>query len=207
MFITLEGIEGSGKSTLLTGLMQRLRDAGADPLATYEPGGSPVGNAIREVLLDRSFGDEEMTPMAEALLMNASRAELVTRVIRPALSTGRVVICDRYADSTIAYQGYGRGLDLPMLRLLCLAATGGLEPDVTLLLDVPAETSLARIGERGNPNRLDRTGERFAERVRQGYLEMARSGKRWYVLDGTTTAADLLERAWSVVRPRIEAPA
>lgn len=207
MFITLEGIEGSGKSTLLAGLVERLRAAGSDPVATYEPGGTPVGDAVREILLDRTFAGEEMTPLTEALLMNASRAELVARVIRPALDAGRVVICDRYSDSTLAYQGYGRGLDLPMLRLLCLAATAGLEPQLTLLLDVSPEVSLARIGERGNLNRIDRAGERFAQRARQGFLEMAKSDGRWHVLDGTLPPGDLLESAWSLVRERIEAPA
>jgi dTMP kinase len=207
MFLTVEGIEGSGKSTLLSGLARRLQSGGVDPVVTYEPGGTAVGDAVREILLDRCFGKSEIAPMTEALLMNASRAELVERVIRPALANGRVVLCDRYTDSTIAYQGYGRGLDLPTLRLLCLAATGGLDPDVTILLDVPVELSQARIGERGNLNRIDRAGEGFSRRARQGYLEMAKSGTRWHVLDGTLPAEELLERGWSVLRNLIHAPA
>jgi dTMP kinase len=207
MFVTFEGIEGSGKSTLLPQLEQRLRDSGSDPVVTYEPGGTPVGDAVREILLDRYFGNTEMAPMTEALLMNASRAELVATVIRPALSAGRVVLCDRYTDSTIAYQGYGRGLDLPTLRLLCLAATAGLEPDMTMLLDIPVEVSRARIGERGNLNRIDRAGEQFSERARRGYLEMARSSSRWRVLDATLPAAELLERAWEILRSRVRTPA
>lgn len=207
MFVTLEGIEGSGKSTLLTGLAQRLRESGADPVVTREPGGTPVGAAVREILLERSFGTTEMEPMTEAFLMNASRAELVSRVIRPALAEGRVVLCDRYSDSTIAYQGYGRGLDLPTLRLLCLTATGGLDPDVTLLLDISAEVSQRRIGERGNLNRIDRAGEQFSQRARQGYLEMAKTGGRWHVLDATLPTGDLLERAWTIVHERIQTPA
>jgi dTMP kinase len=207
MFVTFEGIEGSGKSTLLPQLERRFRESGSDPVVTYEPGGTPVGDAVREILLDRYFGTNEMAPMTEALLMNASRAELVAMVIRPALSAGRVVLCDRYTDSTIAYQGYGRGLDLPTLRLLCLAATAGLEPDVTMLLDIPVEISRARIGERGNPNRIDRAGEQFSERARQGYLEMARSSSRWHVLDGTLPSAELLESAWEILRGRVRTPA
>jgi dTMP kinase len=207
VFVTLEGIEGSGKSTLLRPLAQRLRECGADPVVTYEPGGTPVGEAVREILLDRYFGKTDMAPMTEALLMNASRAELLARVIRPALAEGRIVLCDRYTDSTLAYQGFGRGLDLPTLRLLCLAATGGLDPDVTLLLDIPAELSQARIGERGNLNRIDRAGASFSQRARQGYLEMAKGGGRWHVLDATLPAADLLERAWTIVHERMQAPA
>lgn len=207
MFVTFEGIEGSGKSTLLSGLAQRLRACGLDPLVTYEPGGTPVGDAVREVLLDRQFGKAEMAPMTEALLMNASRAELVTRDIRPALAGGRIVLCDRYTDSTIAYQGYGRGLDLPTLRLLCLAATGGLDPDVTILVDIPVEVSQARIGERGNLNRIDRAGEEFSRRARHGYLEMAKSGIRWHVLDGMLPPDQLLDRAWDIVHGLVQTPA
>lgn len=207
MFVTLEGIEGSGKSTLAALLAQRLEGNGARTVVTYEPGGTPAGDAVREILLDRSFGQSEMAPLTEAFLMNASRAELVARVIRPALADGQVVLCDRYFDSTLAYQGYGRGLDLPTLRLLCLAATGGLDPDVTLLLDVPVDVSQARIGERGNLNRIDRAGEEFARRARDGYLEMARRGGRWHVLDGTLAPGDLLERAWDVLQPRLAARA
>jgi dTMP kinase len=207
MFVTLEGIEGSGKSTLLPQLAQRLKETGVDPIVTYEPGGTPVGEAVREILLDRYFGNTEMTPMTEALLMNASRAELVARIIRPALGAGRVVLCDRYTDSTLAYQGYGRGLDLRTLRLMCLAATDGLEPDLTLLLDIPADVSHERIGERGNLNRIDRAGAEFSRRARHGYLEMAKSGGRWHVLNGTLPTADLLDRAWCIVRERIAAPA
>ncbi|MGH7738410.1 MAG: dTMP kinase [Candidatus Tyrphobacter sp.] len=205
MFASFEGIEGSGKSTLVTGLADRLRASGTDAVVTYEPGGTPLGNAVREVLLDRYFGSAEMTPMAEAFLMNASRAELVARVIRPALHEGRVVLCDRYTDSTLAYQGYGRGLDLPTLRLLCLASTGGLEPDLTFLLDVPVDLSHTRMGERGNLNRLDRAGEGFLQRAREGYLALAKASGRWSVLDATLPANELLERAWTIVRERVAA--
>jgi dTMP kinase len=204
VFVTLEGIEGSGKSTLLDGLADRLRKTGAEPLVTREPGGTPIGDAVRHLLLSGEF---EMAPMTESLLMNASRAELVARCIRPALEAGRIVLCDRYTDSSLAYQGYGRGLDLPMVRLLCLAATGGLEPDVTLLLDIPVERSSARLEVREDLNRLDRVGPEFYERARRGYLEMAKAGGRWHVLDAALPPADLLDRAWSIVRERIEAPA
>jgi dTMP kinase len=203
MFITFEGIEGSGKSTLLEALAQRLRENGSDVLVTKEPGGTPAGDAIRALLLG---SDLDMTPLTEALLMNASRSQLVARSIRPALAEERVVLCDRYADSSIAYQGYGRGLDIPMLRLLCLAATGGLEPQLTLLLDLPYEASRARLAGRA-ADRFEREDEAFFDRVRHGYLEMAKSAERWHVLDATQSPEALLDEAWQIVRERVEAPA
>jgi dTMP kinase len=203
MFITFEGIEGSGKSTLLEALAQRLRENGSAVLVTKEPGGTPAGDAIRTLLLG---SDLDMTPLTEALLMNASRSQLVARSIRPALADERVVLCDRYADSSIAYQGYGRGLDIPMLRLLCLAATGGLEPQLTLLLDLPYEASRARLAGRA-ADRFEREDEAFFDRVRHGYLEMAKSAERWHVLDATQSPEALLDEAWQIVRERVEAPA
>ncbi len=203
MLITLEGIEGSGKSTLLSGLVQRVEAGGARPLVTYEPGGTPAGDAVRELLLG---SDLEIAPLTEALLMNAARAQLVTSQIRPALAAGRVVLCDRYFDSTLAYQGYGRGLDIPTLRFLCLAATSGLDPDLTLLLDLPVERARARLRERA-PDRIEREDAAFFERARRGYLEMAKAGGRWHVLDATRSAGDLLDDAWTILRARVEAPA
>ncbi len=200
MFVTLEGIEGSGKSTLLQGLAARLESIGLAPLVTREPGGTRTGDAVRELLLG---SDHEMTPLVEAFLMNASRAQLVAQRIQPALAAGRVVLSDRYADSSIAYQGYGRGLDIPMLRLLCLAATTGLEPNVTLLLDLSFEDSRARRADRSAADRFEREDAEFFERVRHGYLEMAKSGRRWHVLDATQAPDALLESAWEIVRPRV----
>ncbi len=198
MFVTLEGIEGSGKSTLLSGLAQRFEASGSTPLATYEPGGTPIGDAVRELLLGSDF---DIAPLTEALLMNAARAQLVTQRIRPALAAGRVVLCDRYADSTIAYQGHGRGLDIPTLRLLCLAATGGLEPDVTLFLDLAPEAATARLSERSGADRFERESDAFFERVRNGYLQMARGGGRWHTLDATLVPSALLDAAWKILAP------
>ena len=197
MFVTFEGIEGSGKSTLLAGLAHRLEESGAKTLSTKEPGGTPAGDAVRDILLG---SDLEMTPLTEALLMNGSRAQLCAQVIRPALADGAIVLCDRYFDSTIAYQGYGRGLDIPMLRLLCLAATSGLEPHRTLLLDLSFETSMERLADRVRRDRFERAGKTFFERVRHGYLEMAKSAPRWHVLDATLEPATLLDAAWEIVR-------
>jgi dTMP kinase len=141
LFVTFEGGEGSGKSTQVTRLAERLRAGGLEPLVTREPGGTPLAEGIRHLLLDRSHTPSALT---EALLMVASRAELVGRVLRPALESGRVVLCDRYGDSTIAYQGAGRGLDREMLAGWNRAATGGLTPDLTILFDVDPGVGLSR---------------------------------------------------------------
>ncbi len=197
MFITLEGIEGSGKSTLLEELTLRLRGAGHDVLTTREPGGTPVGDAIREVVLHKR--DLDVSPLAEALLMNASRAALVERVIGPALADGRIVLCDRYDDSSMAYQGYGRGLDLRMLRAICDAATGGLQPDLTLLLDIAPEASRERVSARGTENRLDGETLEFYRRARKGFLTMAATQKRWRVFDALQSPQKLADTVAATV--------
>src|SRR5579862_5788330 len=173
MFVTVEGVEGSGKSTLLSGLAGRLRSDGRELVATREPGGTPIGDAIREIFLNRSIS---VAPLTEALLINAARAQHVVDVIAPALASGADVLCDRFVDSTLAYQGYGRGLDLDALRRLCDDATGGLVPDVTFVLDVPLAVSRARTLARERlADRLESEDDAFHERVRQGFLELARS--------------------------------
>jgi dTMP kinase len=193
MFVTVEGIEGSGKSTLLTGLAGRLRPGGRGLLVTREPGGTPVGDAIRRIFLDRSV---EIAPLTEALLVNAARAQHVADAVRPALTAGDDVLCDRYTDSTLAYQGYGRGLDLALLRQLCDVATGGLEPDLTLLIDVPVEVSRERLRARGaTADRLETADDGFHRRVREGFLKLAQSSSRHRVLDGTASATELLDLA------------
>jgi len=145
MFISFEGIEGSGKSTLLCGVASRLLAAGRDCVTTREPGGTAPGDAVRRLFLD---SDLDVNPLAEVLLINASRAQLLADVIRPALAQGRIVLCDRYIDSTLAYQGYGRELDLAAVRGICDLATGGLYPDATFLVDVSVETSRRRVDDR-----------------------------------------------------------
>jgi dTMP kinase len=192
MFLTLEGIEGSGKSTLLSGLSDRLRSRGREIFVTREPGGTPVGDAVRALFLDRGVS---IAPLTEALLVNAARAQHVVERIVPELALGRMVLCDRFVDSTIAYQGYGRGVDPTVLRALCDAATGGLVPDLTFVLDVPVETSRRRTGARGTAaDRLEAEDDGFHERVRAGFLELAR-GPRYRVLDGELAPQELLERA------------
>lgn len=192
MFVVVEGIEGSGKSTLVAGLGARLQADGKRVAITREPGGTRLGDAVRNVFLDRRLSVE---PLAEAFLVNAARAQHVEEVIRPALSSDAIVLCDRFTDSTLAYQGYGRGMDLDLLRALCDFAAGGVAPDAVLLVDLPVAAARARLRERsGAPDRIEIEDDAFHERVRQGFLELAR-GPRHRVLDGALPPDRLVEDA------------
>ncbi len=184
-FITFEGPDGSGKTTQLQLLTPWLQVRGYRVLTTREPGGTPIGETIRDLLHDCAH--TEMTATAEILLYSASRAQLVREVIQPALQAGHVVLCDRYYDSTYAYQGYGRGLSLDMLRVITEFAVGHVRPDVTFYFDVPPDVGLARRQRGGGEmNRLDREALIFHERVRDGYLAMAKAEPdRWVVVDAT----------------------
>lgn len=196
MFIVIEGIEGSGKTTLMRGLVERLEMAGRDVLVTREPGGTAMGNAVRGIFLDRTLTIE---PLAEAFLVSAARAQHVDEAIRPALAAGRLVLCDRFTDSTLAYQGYGRGLDLAALQQLCDTAAGGLQPDITLLLDLPVDVAHTRMNERSySLDRIESQDAAFHERVRQGYLTLARSANH-RVLDATLPPDQLLDAAWNSI--------
>ena len=183
MFITFEGVDGSGKTTQVRRLQAYLQSTGRSVLCTREPGGTFIGDQVRHVLHD--VANTAMTPVAEILLYSASRAQLVGELIRPALAQGTLVLCDRFYDSTFAYQGYGRGLDLDMLRAITRFATGGLTPDLTLLFDLDSERGLSRRAEGGEEmNRMDRQTHEFYERVREGYHQLAeREPGRWVVID------------------------
>lgn len=192
MFVVAEGIEGSGKSTLLAGLAARLRAEGQDVVETREPGGTPVGDAVREIFLNRAIAISALT---ESLLVNAARAQHVSAVIRPALASGKIVLSDRFTDSTIAYQGNGRGADGDLLRALSEIATGGLEPDLVLLLDLPLTVARSRLSERARArDRIETEDDTFHERVRRGFLDLARS-PRHRVLDATLPPERLVESA------------
>jgi len=198
VLITFEGIEGSGKSTLIASLASDLRNRKIDIHVTREPGGTPLGDRVRALfLLDP---DVTIDPLAEALLINSSRAQLVGDVIVPALRAGTVVLCDRFFDATIAYQGFGRGLDIEMLLELSLTATRRIAPDLTFLLDIPAELSRERLRARGvAADRLEREPLKFHDRVRRGYLQLAERFGRIVVLDGTRAPGDLAAEAMAVI--------
>jgi dTMP kinase len=186
MFITLEGPEGSGKTSQIPHLVEFLREKGYSVFPTREPGGTSIGEQIREVL--HSLKNTEMHPRTETLLYQAARAQFIEQVVRPRLALGEIVISDRYADSTIAYQGYGHQQDLDQVRTLVRYATGGLMPDLTVLLDVDVEIGLERSAQRhakgGEWNRLDAYQLEFHQRVRAGYLEMVKQEPtRWVVVD------------------------
>ncbi len=186
LFVVFEGPEGSGKTTQIRLLREALLAAGRDVLCTREPGGTPIGEQIREIL--HAVDNADMLPITEALLYSAARAQHVGEVIRPALDRGGFVVSDRYAYSTLAYQGDGHGLDRAMLQQMTFWATGGLEPDLIVYLDLDVTEGLRRkqeaLGEGGEWNRMDQLDVTFHRSVRQGYLRMAQaSPTRWLVLD------------------------
>jgi dTMP kinase len=198
MFITLEGPEGSGKTSQLPKLADYLRQSGFDVLATREPGGTSISEQIRTIL--HNLENKEMNPRTEILLFQASRAQLVEQVVRPHLAKGGIVICDRYADSTLAYQGYGHQIDIESLKVLVNFATGGLKPDLTLFLDVDVETGLRRKELKGEWNRLDAYNLEFHQRVHQGYLRLVRAEpERWVVIDASQSPTQVQNEMRKVV--------
>lgn len=197
MFITLEGGEGVGKTTQQALLAERLQREGYACVSTREPGGTALGRALRELLL---HGDP-LTPLAELLLYAADRAEHVNKVIAPALAVGQVVICDRFTDSTLAYQGYGRGLNLEQIRQLNHLATGGLQPQLTLWLDLAPEVGLARsrLGDKLEQEHLE-----FHRRVYRGFQALAAAEPQRIVrIDAGGSPLEVAARIWSVVKPRL----
>jgi len=198
LFITFEGPEGSGKTTQIHPLADYLRTEGWDVLTLREPGGTPISEQVRAILMN--LANTAMHPRTEILLFLAARAQLVEEVIRPALAQGKIVLCDRYADSTLAYQGYGHGTDLDTLRRLLHFATGGLQPDLTFLLDVDPLIGLHRKRKEGEWNRLDACGEQFHQRVRDGYRQLAQAEpQRWIIVD----AAQPPDAVQSVLRQHV----
>ena len=205
--ISFEGGDGAGKTTQAALLVERLGFAGKDAVLVREPGGTPLGERLRPLIK----GEAPASPMAELLMFEAARAELVQEVIRPALDAGTIVVTDRFYDSTTAYQGFGRGMDMEIIENLNRIATGGLEPHITLLLDIEPADALARVGsqlgaqpgKRIDPSDQQRFEEQpleFHERVAEGYRTLAREEpSRWFVIDASRPVDQIAERVWSVV--------
>jgi dTMP kinase len=205
-FVTFEGPEGSGKTTQIARLAAALDEAGLAVVCTREPGGTTAGERIRSVLLDLDGGP--LQAQTELMLFCAARRELLAGVVRPALEAGRIVLCDRYADATRAYQGYGRGLDAGEIEAVNRVATGGLEADLCLLFDLPVEVGLARRQREGEAwNRFDAASLDFHRRVRLGYLALAAAQpERFVIIDADQRADQVFEAAWSALSARLLPP-
>jgi len=204
MFVTFEGLDCSGKSTQAKLLVEKLETSLRCRVHLIrEPGGTRISERIREILLDREH--LEFSDVTELLLFSASRSQLVSEIIAPALRRKETVVCDRYCDSTTAYQGYGRGLDLQSLHDINRLATSGVMPDLTILLDIPVEEVARRKAGLGGPNdRMENAGRRFFERVRNGYLDLAKKDhKRFSVIDGTEPLKTVARSIWLVVEARL----
>jgi len=197
LFITFEGGEGGGKSVQAKALLRKLSDLAVPALLTHEPGGTPFGEKLGRWL--KWAQDTEISPLTELMLFNACRAQLVAEVIKPNLKSGKVVICDRYADSTTVYQGYGRGLELAMVKATNKAATQGLKPDLTVLLDIAVEKGFARKLAR-KQDRFEQEASIFHHRVREGYLKLAAAEpKRWLVIDASRSRQEVADVIWQWV--------
>lgn len=213
-FITFEGIEGCGKTTQCSRLAKLLRAEGHQVIETREPGGTPFAERIRRLFLTAPADPstrESITPQCEATLILACRSQHVTHVITPALQQGAIVLCDRFSDSTLAYQGYGRGLEVKALQVYNHLATGGLEPDLTLLFDLPVNQGLSRRHQARHQNRLDREAQVFHERVRKGFLALAgRHSRRMTIIDGRQTpeaiAAQVAIQVKKALKKKTEGP-
>jgi len=207
LFITFEGIEGCGKTTQIKLLAKRLKENGIQYVSTLEPGGTRIGQEIRRLLLDSR--NSHLSPMAELILYVADRAQHVEEVIRPALLEGKWVICDRFFDATVAYQGAGRGLDMDLIRTLNDKVTGGIRPDITLLLDCAPEIGIERALKRNNSStqlgqdRFERENMEFHKRVRDAYLEISRGENRFSIIDAALPEAVVEREIFKVIQPFI----
>lgn len=202
LFITFEGIEGCGKSTQSEMLAERIESTGRNVVRTREPGGTHLAERVRSIVLDPAIG--ALNPMAELLLFEAARAQHVAECIRPALTQGAVVVCDRYIDSTTAYQGGGRGMDIDLIERMHETATGGLLPALTFWLDVPLDVGLERAASRKTTDRMEQESRDFHERVWRVFAELAdRYSERFLRLDGEADVASIAESIWQQVEPRL----
>ena len=203
IFITFEGIDGCGKSTQCEMLKNHLEANGKDFLFVREPGGTVIGERIREILLDKK--NSQMTARTELLLFEAARAQITDEVIKPALEEGKIVLCDRFFDSSSAYQGMARGMGMDFVGSLNMAATGGLKPDITFFFDITAEEALARRGKRGEASdRIELAGLKFQEDVRKGYLELAKSSDgRIVTIDATNGIDEIFAQILKMLEGKI----
>ncbi len=202
MFITFEGIDYSGKSTQAKLLVERLKREEDQVIFLREPGGTAVSEKIRSILLDKAHLD--MTQLAELFLFSAARAQLVEEIIRPNLATGKVIVCDRFYDSTTAYQGYGRGLKLENVRFVNRLATSGLAPDLTFIMEIPVEEIIRRQSASGDsPDRMESAGTRFYRQVADGYHALAEEEpQRCVLLDGLLPVEQIHEKIWTIIQQR-----
>lgn len=208
LFVTLEGGEGAGKSVQAAALAKRLEEHGCGAVCTREPGGTPLGERLRDIVLGYTTSSDTvlLDPLTETLIFATARAELVASVILPALTLGEVVLCDRFADSTLAYQGYGRGVDLTLIEQINAVASHGLHPDLTALLDLPVDVGIGRATSTGRADRFERQGPDFHERVREGYRELAeREPARWVVVDAALPQEQVTELIWRRLEPLLQA--
>jgi dTMP kinase len=199
-FIVFEGPEGAGKSTQIKHLVNALREQGLDIVQTREPGGTPAADAIRKVILDP---DLTISPLTEFLLYSASRAQHVEEVIKPALEQNKVVVCDRFFGASVAYQGYGRGLELDFIYDLTKRVTQGITPDLVLLLDIDPQVGLERIAQRGQKDRLELADISFHRKVREGFLAQAKENKSWVIINAQQDEAKVAEVIWQTVQARL----
>ncbi len=201
MFITFEGIEGSGKSTQATLLYEWMIDKGYKVILTREPGGTQAAEQIRDLILTPR--EEKFPPSAELLLYMAARSFHVENLIEPSMKEGITVISDRFSDATVAYQGYGRGIDIGLIKLINEFATKGIKPDITILIDVPPHIGLSRL--KGNRDRIESENLKFHEKVREGYLEIARKETgRVKVIDGTKSIEEVFKEVLNIIKARME---
>lgn len=201
-FITFEGCEGAGKSTQTSLLINKLAISGVEAVLTREPGGTPLGEEICRLLKWGKFGD--INPLSELLLFNASRAELMATLIVPAIESGKTVICDRFTDSSLVYQGVARGLSADVVAKVNDIATGGITPDLTILLDIPVATGRHR-KHTAVADRFEQENGDFHQAVRQAYLELAwQNPKRWKIIDGSQSTVEVAEAVWSQVKAMLE---
>ncbi len=204
MLITFEGLDFSGKTTQIKLLVEKLKDSGYNVVVVREPGGTPISEKIRDILLDKK--NLEMTQVAEIFLFSAARNQLVNQIIKPALESDKVVICDRYYDSTTAYQGYGRGVNLDDVKRINKIATLGVVPDVTFFVDIPIDEIKHRIeAAKSSMDRMESSGDSFYERVRQGYFEIAKSElERFHIIDGLKKVEAIHNDIWKVVNNKMK---